>query len=117
MTPEGAIQNQICSWLALQRKHCMYNIFKSEGRFDVVKKRFILSRNVHRKRGWADIIGIWKGRPLAIEVKSKTGRLAPHQKSFLDEWASYGGIAMMARSVEDVMQRLAEEDLRCGLRK
>lgn len=39
---------------------------------------------------------------LAIEVKTRTGRLAPHQKVFLDEITSRGGVSMVARSLEDV---------------
>lgn len=54
------------------------------------------------RRGVADILGIYKGRPLAIEVKSKTGKLSEHQLDFLVEFSARGGIAVVARSIEDV---------------
>lgn len=64
------------------------------------------------KRGTADILGIYKGRPLAIEVKSEKGRLSIHQKLFLQEFQNNGGIAIVARSVEDVVRQLGEADAR-----
>jgi hypothetical protein len=53
--------------------------------------------------GVADILGILKdGRFLAIEVKSPTGKVPPHQQLFLDEISGRGGVAFVARSVEEV---------------
>lgn len=57
-------------------------------------------------RGVADIIGIYNGRLLAIEVKSRIGKLSELQKIFLQRVREEGGIAMVARSIEDVDQTL-----------
>jgi penicillin-binding protein-related factor A (putative recombinase) len=61
-------------------------------------------------RGVADILGIWNGRPLAIEVKTPTGKVSPHQKAFLDEWRKAGGIGFVARSWEDCVKELDKAD-------
>ena len=53
-------------------------------------------------KGVADIIGIYNGAPLAIEVKTAKGKLSEHQERFLTRWKNEGGIAIVARSVEDV---------------
>lgn len=53
-------------------------------------------------KGVADIIGIFRKRPLAIEVKSHRGKLSPFQEEFLREFHGNGGIAIVARSVQDV---------------
>lgn len=60
-------------------------------------------------RGMADIMGVLKegGRTLAIEVKSRTGTVHPHQQAFLDEITDNGGLAFVARSVDDVLWKLA----------
>ena len=58
------------------------------------------------QKGVADIIGIYKGAPLAIEVKTAKGKLSEHQAKFLARWVLEGGIAIVARSVEDVEQGL-----------
>lgn len=59
----------------------------------------------HRMRfglpGCADLIGCWKGRFLAIEVKA-TGNLSFLQKGFRDRVIELGGVWILARSVDDV---------------
>lgn len=78
-------------------------VFKVEngGVYDQKRKTYRFNHNT-RMAGIADIIGILHGRPLAIEVKSKTGRLSDAQMRFLQQWANEGGIAFVARSIEDV---------------
>ena len=56
--------------------------------------------------GVPDIIGIFRGRFLGIEVKSKAGRLTTAQKIFIDEINMAGGIAFVARSIDDVAEKL-----------
>jgi hypothetical protein len=46
---------------------------------------------------------------LSIEVKTPTGRLRPEQRQWLDAVQAAGGIAGVARSVEDA-QRLTMDD-------
>lgn len=55
--------------------------------------------------GSSDLIG-WCSRGglavfLAVEVKSATGRLRPQQRTFLDAVRQHGGIAIVARSVDE----------------
>jgi len=69
-------------------------------------------------KGSADLIG-WKqvtitpdmvGQQMAvfasIEVKTPTGRLTPEQKNWMDAVQAAGGVAGIARSVEDAQQIL-----------
>jgi penicillin-binding protein-related factor A (putative recombinase) len=105
MTPEREIQNQICSYLRL--KGAFVFIHDSVGIFDVRRGVFRSNRSPYRIRGVADLLGIYKGRPLAVEVKTKTGRVSPHQQEFLKKWTAAGGIGFVARSVEDVIAALS----------
>jgi hypothetical protein len=58
--------------------------------------------------GLSDIIGqMMDGRFLAIECKSAKGRLTDDQAAFLDTVRRHGGVAFMARAVEDVWRELA----------
>lgn len=82
---------------------------KSQGTFDPKTKQFRRPSKYY-KRGTADILGIYKTRPLAIEVKSERGKLSIHQKIFLQEWVNHGGIAIIARSVEELTKKLGEID-------
>lgn len=58
--------------------------------------------------GIADILGIYQGRPLAIEVKTAKGKLSEYQISFIQNFKSEGGIAFVARSVDDVVNNLSD---------
>ncbi len=58
-------------------------------------------------RGMSDIMGVLKdGRALAVEVKSARGRIEEHQLEFLKGINDAGGLGMVARSVDDVVNRL-----------
>lgn len=77
---------------------------------DYLKKRGIFHWKVFQTlgcvKGVADIIGIYKGKFLAIEMKSATGRLTENQKIFLDRVTAEGGIAIMAKTLDDVIKGL-----------
>lgn len=58
-------------------------------------------------KGSADMLGILKGgKFLAIEVKTATGRQSEQQKSFQKMIEAFGGVYILARSVDDVNRRL-----------
>ena len=57
--------------------------------------------------GLAIFLGVLPGgRILCIEVKTATGRLSEPQKLFLDNINERGGLAFVARSIEDVEKAL-----------
>lgn len=61
-------------------------------------------------KGMSDIMGILKtGRTLAIEVKNRTRKVDPHQQQFLDDINAGGGLAFVARSLDDVIDKLKGE--------
>lgn len=60
--------------------------------------------------GIPDIIGIWNGHLLAIEVKTAKGKLSPQQETKLMEINQNGGLAFVARSVDDVIDKLDVHD-------
>lgn len=67
-------------------------------------KRYVRANS---QRGMSDVMGTLKdGRTLAIEVKSRMGVLQQHQKDFLDKINAAGGLAFVARSVDDVLKAL-----------
>jgi hypothetical protein len=61
------------------------------------------------QRGMSDIMGTLKdGRTLAIEVKSRTGRMRPGQEEFLQTIRQAGGVAGVCRSVDDARRLLGD---------
>ncbi len=76
------------------------------GIYDAKKGVYRQRMNNFKLKGVSDIIGIFDGKFLAIEVKTEKGKLSEHQVEFLDRVRENGGIAIVARSVEDVEQAL-----------
>lgn len=60
--------------------------------------------------GVPDILGIWQGRMLGIEVKAPKGRLSESQHRFIDSINREGGLAFVARSIDDVIDGLDIRD-------
>lgn len=85
---------------------------KSMGTFNAARGVYL--RNHHRfsEKGTSDIIGIFQGYMLCVEVKSRNGRLQPHQAQFLDRMSEMGAIAFVARSVDDVRAHLLDHRLK-----
>jgi hypothetical protein len=48
------------------------------------------------------------GRTLAIEVKSRIGRMRPGQEEFLQTIRQAGGVAGVCRSVDDAVRLLGD---------
>ena len=73
-------------------------------------------RGVFRKlggyaiKGVSDIIGIYKGRMVCLEVKSATGKLRPEQKSFLEKMKELGAITAVVRSWPEAQLALGMEE-------
>ena len=99
--PEQRIKNEILSYLSSLPDGFFYPI-DSTGIYDPTKKIFRKKNSIYHIRGVSDILGVYRGRPIAIEVKSKVGVVSDYQKNFIQRFTQAGGIAIVARSVEDV---------------
>lgn len=64
---------------------------------------------IANKVGCPDLLCVVDGRMVAIEVKSERGLVAPIQAHNLNKIADAGGIAIVARSVSDVMDALGKK--------
>lgn len=61
---------------------------------------------VSNRNGTPDILACVDGRFVAIEVKTPTGRLTKLQKYHIDRIIEAGGVAFVATSVDDVIEKL-----------
>jgi len=64
------------------------------------------SKGKYELYGVADILGVYKGRMLAIEVKRPGGKPTDYQITFINKVNQNGGIAFIATSVDDVISKL-----------
>jgi len=60
--------------------------------------------------GVPDIIGVYQGRMLGIEVKTERGIVSDHQQRFIEAINREGGIAFVARSVDDVIEGMGLQE-------
>ncbi len=73
----------------------------------------VAQRNGHTIRfgvgspGGADLIGLFNGRFIAIEVKTPIGRQTPEQKLFQQLIESKGGVYVILRSADEARAWLA----------
>lgn len=116
---EADLQRQILEWLQLKRVFAWRSntgamVAESKG-----KRRFVR----FGMPGMADIMGMWMRStfyqckcgetahfkhaiPLAIEVKSAKGKLSLAQESFRDAVKLNGGLYILARSLDDVINAM-----------
>tara|TARA_Y100001938_G_scaffold147366_2_gene228388 strand:- start:310 stop:651 length:342 start_codon:yes stop_codon:yes gene_type:complete len=101
---EKDIENAILDYLSFCRGTYWKN--NSVGVYDSVKKSYRRPSRYHRN-GVSDICGVLPcGTAVFIEVKTPKGRLSENQKKFLKDMQDNNALAFVARSVDDVRERL-----------
>ena len=104
MTPENKIKRDICIYL--KGLGALIFTHDSVGLWDPTKRCYRINYDPFRRKGVSDLLGIWKARFIAIEVKVPKKYPTKEQKEFLRDVAAAGGIAVLARSVDDVRKAL-----------
>lgn len=89
---EASIVQSIMRWLKSQGAH----VIKTYGG--------------PNRRGLPDLIGVYRGRALALEVKRPGGKPTPLQEYELGRWAAAGAVAAVVTSVDDVKKIIEEVD-------
>lgn len=97
---ESQIQHAILQYLAAKKilawKNSMVGIYnKKTGHYIPVGRR-----------GVSDISALSKGTFYSIEIKSPKGIVSEYQQSFLDDVTAHGGVAIIARSIDDITKYL-----------
>lgn len=95
MEREQDIQSAICEWLSYKR---VFHYRNNTGAFKTERGGFIR----YGTPGSPDIVCCFKGRFIAIEVKSKIGKQSDSQKFFQENLEKAGGYYFIARSISDV---------------
>jgi len=102
---EKEIQNAILDYLALL-PNCIAFPVQNGAIFDPTRNIFRKPAK-HWRKGVSDILGIFNGKPLAIEVKKPKSYASKEQKRFIEDYKFQGGIAFIARSVQEVIDNLS----------
>ncbi len=113
---EDGVKVAMIEWLIANGGFVWNN--ETTGIYDPRRQVFRKRVAVGRMNGTSDIIGIWRGRPLAIEVKRpktidskdgytyQRGYASKDQKEFISNFKAHHGLAFVAYSVEQVADTL-----------
>ena len=108
-TTEKAIETAILMYLNYL-PGCFAWKNNSTGIFDQARGCYRKSKNKYAINGVSDILGVYQGRFLAIEVKKPGAPDATdEQKNFIKRIGKSGGIAGVARSVDDAREILKQQ--------
>lgn len=102
---EASIKRSILTYLWYNRIFCWNN--ESVGIYDASRGIYRKKNSIFQAKGPPDILGIYRAKPLGIEVKSRKGVLSDDQRTFLEKFRYEGGIAFVARSIDDVKRELS----------
>ncbi len=61
---------------------------------------------MYANKGIPDILCCYNGRFIGIEVKTENGKVSPDQERVISNINNAGGLAFVARSVDDVIEKL-----------
>lgn len=67
--------------------------------------------NRQHRRGVPDLLFFWKSKSYGIEIKTKKGRVKPHQQEWLDKLSKQGVVVGICRSVEDFLDLLKTDGI------
>ena len=97
---ESALKKHIFTLLSYHKEFFGW-VETTTGSWDPKKKCFRTRLGTGMRRGVADVMGLWLGRGLALEIKTDKGRLSDAQILFLNDFRKAGGIAAVLRSLVD----------------
>jgi len=97
---EKEIENSILHYLRIRNIFAWKN--ETIGIFSKERGTFMKKHSKFHMTGQSDILGVFMGRFLAIEVKRPGNKPTPNQVEFISNVNKHGGIAFVATSVEDV---------------
>lgn len=80
----------------------------SGGYFDARQKTFRRHESPYAINGAPDIICIFRGFFLGLEVKSRLGRQSEHQKAFEERCRKAEGYYFVVRSLDDVKSAITQ---------
>ena len=109
-TPEADLQRAVVVALrfALPKgaiiHHCVNEITEAGPR-GAKRQAILVGMGVHA--GFADLIVVYEGRVLFLELKSLKGRLSPAQEAFRDVMLAQGFGWALVRSIDDALGALA----------
>ena len=103
MNHENKIRDAILDYLNNLPMVMAWPVY-SGGRYLAKIKRMVPMKHRWHRSGVPDIIGVYNGFAFAVETKTATGRLEPHQEAWGHEFMCKGGEWFLARSLKQFIE-------------
>jgi hypothetical protein len=100
--PESIIQANVYAYLEKCDEYFGFAVYNG-GTYDPRIRCYRANKGPGKRKGVFDLCGMWRGQFLAIEIKTRTGKLSPDQKQFQQDVIAAGGMAIVVRSVAEVI--------------
>jgi len=110
-TPEADLQRAVVTALrfALPKEaiihHCANEVTEAGPR-GAKRQAILAGMGVHA--GFADLMVLYEGRVLFLELKSLKGKLSPAQEAFRDAVLAQGFVWALVRNLDDALGALAD---------
>ena len=91
---ENAVTRTVRAWLTMHGAH----VVRVQSGMIRAGAHFIHGA----EPGTADLVGVMRGRAIAIEVKTPKGKVQPSQVVWAERWRLSGGIYLVARGIDDL---------------
>ena len=110
-TPEADLQRAVVSALRVVLPkgaivHHSANEVAQAGPRGAKRQAILTGMGVHP--GFADLLVLWEGRVLFLELKARKGQLSPEQRAFRDAVQTQGFGWALVRSLDDALGALAD---------
>lgn len=109
---ESDIKRSIVQYLRFVGALCWVNL--STGIWDPKIGKFRKMNGFGARKGVSDVLGIYRNKFFAIEVKRPGGRATTDQLFFIEDVIKHGGIAFVASSIDDVDKHLIDAMINQG---
>jgi penicillin-binding protein-related factor A (putative recombinase) len=109
MQSEKQIENAVLQYLAMVPGFEAWKV-DTTGIYDAKRGAYRKRSSGTRYKGVSDIIGFYKGKFWAIEIKTpqRRNQLTDEQRSFLDMARRNGQVALVITSVDEMIKALEE---------
>lgn len=104
---EKQLEHLILDWLVAQDK-CFAVKLNNVGIYNKRKGCYMMPNNRHIHRGLPDILGVFDGRFLAVEVKFGKNKPSEHQTRFIKRVQEANGVAFWCNSFSDFKYKFNE---------
>lgn len=100
--PEASIHANVYAYLSACPEYFGFTV-KNGGTYDPRIGAYRSRSGPGYRKGVSDLVGAWNSQLFCVEIKTPQGRLSPDQKLFRDDVLKAGGLYIVVKSMEEII--------------